>query len=541
MRLGIVLGVAAALMGAADAGAATTRYAAPGSAIVSGDCTSSVMRCDLQYALATAASGDTVELEAGTYTEADGYELAKSIIVRGAPGGARPLLRSTQSPDAAIELTQAAASGATLQHLAFAAPASTYAVLAAAVPEVNLRDLVIDTAGPCFSGGVAVAEDVSCTTTQPNTLAMLVVGGAAQVRRLSVTAPGTTSLSISAVSSEDVTIAAGGVLLQNGTHRRWRVNAGGSGTALTTTGLVTLTDALIRADGPAVSVASNTLTLRNVTTVGSSGVIAQGGEGGSTASLTNVIARGTGAADDLVATDGGLCIPGPCVAGAIDAKFTNARTAASARITYGAGVQSGDPLLVSATDLHLQEASPARNAGDAIDVDSITDVDGDPRFGQGQIDIGGDEFVPLAPVATATPEPSPTATPGPAPATTPTATPAPDRTAPILTRVRDGKKGRIAFVSSEAGTARATVARRTTGRRRGRRCVKATPKLRRARTCVRYVTVGTVTLFVRQGVNLATPKPRRRGLPRGTYRVRLVPRDAAGNVGRTTTVTIVKR
>ena len=61
-------------------------------------------------------------------------------------------------------------------------------------------------------------------------------------------------------------------------------------------------------------------------------------------------------------------------------------------VTDGGHSMSQDPLLVSASDLHLAAGSPAIDKGDAaVGANAgALDIDGDPRV-KGTIDIGADE------------------------------------------------------------------------------------------------------------------------------------------------------
>ncbi len=70
----------------------------------------------------------------------------------------------------------------------------------------------------------------------------------------------------------------------------------------------------------------------------------------------------------------------------------------------GPGTVIADPLFVSNTDFHLQATSPAINAGNNVRVppDITTDIEGNPRIQNGQVDIGAYES-PFALSATAVP------------------------------------------------------------------------------------------------------------------------------------------
>lgn len=98
---------------------------------------------------------------------------------------------------------------------------------------------------------------------------------------------------------------------------------------------------------------------------------------------------------------------------------------------------------------------------------------------------------------------------------------------------------------SEASTLTFRVARRTSGVKKGKRCLARTPK-RHGRSCKRYVTLkGSFTKAVTAGTNLFRIQGRLRGrtLSPGTYRLSVTARDAAGNVSKvkTATFTIVRQ
>jgi virginiamycin B lyase len=123
------------------------------------------------------------------------------------------------------------------------------------------------------------------------------------------------------------------------------------------------------------------------------------------------------------------------------------------------------------------------------------------------------------------------------PATTPIATPPRpvlDTTAPRIKTLKLSRKGtrlQIAVTISEAGKIAAVVQKPKPGRRSRGHCVAPTRKLRHAKRCTRYVTVAHVTRAGRAGtmtLHLSTKR-----LKRGTYRVAVKVRDAAGNVSRT--------
>ena len=96
----------------------------------------------------------------------------------------------------------------------------------------------------------------------------------------------------------------------------------------------------------------------------------------------------------------------------------------------------------------------------------------------------------------------------------------------------------IGFGVNEAGTARISFARATTGRRVGGRCVKATRANRKRRRCTRFVAAGSFTLAAKQGANSLRFLGRlsqSKQLPLGRYRIAVTVTDAAGNTSKPAT------
>ena len=112
----------------------------------------------------------------------------------------------------------------------------------------------------------------------------------------------------------------------------------------------------------------------------------------------------------------------------------------------------------------------------------------------------------------------------------------PDTVAPVVKTftatksVRRGGKVWLVIVLSERSTATITVERAMKGRKKGKKCVKPTRKLRKAKKCTRYKRVGKpiVQTLRAETSNLSIPTTRR--TRPGRYRVTIVVRDAAGNV-----------
>jgi streptogramin lyase len=106
----------------------------------------------------------------------------------------------------------------------------------------------------------------------------------------------------------------------------------------------------------------------------------------------------------------------------------------------------------------------------------------------------------------------------------------PDITAPVVTAVRLSKTTKtvtLRFTLSEPGTATLVLSRRAAGKRRGKACVKATHKLRKAKRCTRLVRIRTISTAATAGVN--TIRIKTRSLRKGGYRAALTVSDAVGN------------
>jgi hypothetical protein len=141
----------------------------------------------------------------------------------------------------------------------------------------------------------------------------------------------------------------------------------------------------------------------------------------------------------------------------------------------------------------------------ADSLDGPSDRDGNPRVAGAAPDIGAYE---------GTPPPTP---PAPAPV---------DKTPPTLAGLKISDNGAlIRFNVSDAGKATVTINQLRKGRRSGRRCVKSTPKLRRAKRCTRHVKVRSKVISVTAGTNFIEGK----ALKAGTYEVLVTAVDAAGN------------
>jgi hypothetical protein len=103
----------------------------------------------------------------------------------------------------------------------------------------------------------------------------------------------------------------------------------------------------------------------------------------------------------------------------------------------------------------------------------------------------------------------------------------------------------LTLTLNEAARVRIEVLQRTTGRRVGTRCVKATRSNRKRKKCTRLVARGSFTRSARVGKSKIawSGKIGRKALKAGKYTVRATPTDAAGNKGkaRSVNVKIVRR
>jgi hypothetical protein len=118
----------------------------------------------------------------------------------------------------------------------------------------------------------------------------------------------------------------------------------------------------------------------------------------------------------------------------------------------------------------------------------------------------------------------------------------PDATAVAAQARRGGTT--VRWSVDEPATTTFAIARTLPGRRSGRRCVRPTRRLRRARRCTRIVARGTLRRRTAAGRNSLRFSGRigRRALPRGTYQMVIVATDAAGNrsAPRTLRFTVVR-
>jgi hypothetical protein len=114
---------------------------------------------------------------------------------------------------------------------------------------------------------------------------------------------------------------------------------------------------------------------------------------------------------------------------------------------------------------------------------------------------------------------------------------------PVSARAKKGAK--FAWRLSEPAQVTLVIERSQPGRRKGRRCVKPTRKLRKAKKCARWVPDGTLKrrAVAGKGGTAFTGRIGRKALKPGKHRARITATDAAGNKSaqRIVTFTIVRR
>jgi hypothetical protein len=305
--------------------------------------------------------------------------------------------------------------------------------------------------------------------------------------------------------------------------------------------------------------------LRNVTVLSSgpaaTALIAVAQATPFTVSIKNSILRGDPAnTSDLTVGVGGpgLFLPGnpicatipslclPTVSPTVTVDHSNFRGALGT--LTASDNQTADPQL--GTDGRPAAGSPVIDAGTDDADNGATDLAGVARKQGAAVDMGAFEF----PVQAEAPQQPATPSGGGEPVITP---PPPDGLAPGLSALgltnktfavgpaatpvslARAKKG-TTFVYSLSEPARTaiTIEQSTTGRRKGKSCVKATKKNRKAKKCTRYVRVGALERSGANGANAVPFSGRigKKALKPGAYRASFVAVDAAGNKSKPKTV-----
>ncbi len=108
------------------------------------------------------------------------------------------------------------------------------------------------------------------------------------------------------------------------------------------------------------------------------------------------------------------------------------------------------------------------------------------------------------------------------------------------------KKGTtLRYTLSEAATVKIAIARGRTGRRKGKRCVAPTRRLRKAKKCIRLTLRGTLTRTSHKGTNRVGFSGRigSNVLSPGNYQATLTASEASGHSSRKQTIysTVVAR
>lgn len=106
---------------------------------------------------------------------------------------------------------------------------------------------------------------------------------------------------------------------------------------------------------------------------------------------------------------------------------------------------------------------------------------------------------------------------------------------------RKAKRGtRISFNSSEAGTARILVTPLLKGRKVGKRCLKATRKRRKRKSCTRLGRATTLSRVVKAGANTIpfTGRLGGKAVKPGRYRIEVSLADSLGNRSQSQRLTV---
>jgi hypothetical protein len=486
--------------------------------------------CSIENAVGFAIPGDHVKLLPGTHLVTADIDILKAgLTLEPATPGTRPIIASTSNSEAVISVQPNQKSPATVikgLELVSQSPQSdsTHEALVSSAP-LQLSDTVLRARGRVlrtFIDQATTIEDVTVEQIAGVQSAADLSSGGTSIRRIAVSsAVGGGGLTVSGAGTQitDSVVSGGddGLLVSDGATAR-RVSASGAKVGIATGPGATLTDAVatVGAGGTALlHSGAGGANLRNVTAIAggpnSVGLLVDG----AAASLTarNTILRGDGF--DVRVTGGGSA--------AID--HSNFRTTQGA-VTLGSANQSGDPQFADAAagDLRLKAGSPAIDAGVADDVAGTTDRYGASRFQGAAPDLGAFESTPGGGTGTG-PQPAPPA-------------PGADITAPKLSALKASgvrrQSAKLTFSLSESASVQVVLQKATAGRKRGTSCVKSTAKLRKAKPCVRFVTLVTTRKSLSKGA--ATVRVGQR-LAAGSYRVTITAKDGSGNRAKAATAT----
>lgn len=523
-QLAIPFTTLAATLALAGTAAADIRYAAPDGDGPVADCLLADP-CSLKNAAEFAGEGDLVRVLDGTYELTDRLDLLDGgVTMEPAAAGTRPVIRLDSDGNPAVVVSDPDVNplpvtirGFHIENTSDLSDSDAHPALRVNSPAA-ISDVVARSRGRVLEvvvedAGATVLENAQVQQVAGAKLALLLSTGA--VPQGTVTGRGLTVNAAeggvgarvigpgSALVDSVLGGGADGVSLVTGAVGR-RVTAGGTQTGIRLDGPTTLTDAVATAGGAGARAlainAGGAHQVRNVTALasgtGSVGIAAAAGA----ASVRNAFARGD--ETDVKVTGGSMAID-----------HSNFRTQSG--ITDGGANQGGDPQFVAAAagDFRLAPTSPAIDAGVADDVLGATDRAGASRFQLAAPDLGAYEAA-----AKGAPQPG---------------APVADVTAPALSALRaTGKRrgaAKASFTLGEAATVTVKLQRAKAGKRKAGRCVEPTRKLRKAKSCTRFVSVATAVKALPAGT--ATVKVGRK-LGAGRYRVSVVARDAAGNAAK---------
>ena len=600
--------VVAGLLVTAPAASATTRFVSP-TGPNSANCSSGAP-CDFAKVVTLTGPNDTIVVKQGTYPDVAGFTINHpGVEIAGEPGAGKPNVKLTGvSPTGQGIVFGPAAAGGKVRNLEFEALAGAVPVIATA--RATVSDIKVTTAGQCISLGApdSTLENAQLNFTpsvaSPGCLSTM--GANTTIRNVDVTeqagAPGLPGMGMVNVAGAGSTIdrlrttGASGVTVgsfitpgagDQTTIRRSRLSVSSTsaitpapalmlaGPARVTDTVVTLTNSTGFPGASAITALADAK-LRNVTAVasgtGTSALLGLAGTAPRAVSVKNSILRGDAAANDVTILPGApapfnpgdpfcttlpsLCLP--TVPADVVINNSSFRGATGSLNAASGSNQTDDPKFTDAAAGNFKPlaGSPVIDAGVSDPDNGTVDIDGRPRKSGAAVDIGAHEFaVPAArptPPRVVAPR-DPAVVPPPVDATLPSLS----RLALTNKRFRVGREATVLsarakrgttffYTLSEAGRVGIAVQKASTGRRRGRSCVKPSRKLRKAKKCTRYTTVGALTRTSTAGAN-AVPFSGRigsRALKPGKYRARFTATDAAGNVAsRKPTVgfTVVKR